>query len=110
VRPGTPARLEFLGSQGTIVIEADRIVTWEVPGEPAPAIAPQASEVAKAAADPRTFGTEGHQLQIQEMVRVVTGGEQPAVDGQEGRRTLELVLAIYQAARTGATVELPLRA
>jgi UDP-N-acetyl-2-amino-2-deoxyglucuronate dehydrogenase len=109
-RPGTPARLEFAGSRGTIAIDADQIATWAVDGEPPPAAVAAAagSDVAKAAGDSRTFGTEGHRAQIEEMVRVVATGAHPTIDGAEGRRTLELVLAIYQSARTGAAVELPL--
>jgi hypothetical protein len=34
----------------------------------------------------------------------------PAVDGPEGRRSVEIILAIYKAAETGKAVELPLAA
>ena len=106
--PGMPARLEFAGSGGTIVIEADRIAVWDVEGEDAPEELGSGSDVAKASSDAKTFGTEGHKIQIEEMVRVVEEGGHPDIDGWEGRRTLELVLAIYQSARTGRPVELPL--
>ena len=103
-----PARLEFCGSRGTIAIEADQIVSWNVEGEEGLVEAGGGSDVAKAASDSKTFGTEGHKAQIAEMVRLVDSGGRPQIDGSEGRKTLELILAIYQSARTGQPVELPL--
>jgi len=106
--PGMPARLEFSGDKGTIVVEADQIAAWNVEGEPAPLADVGGTDVAKAASDSKTFGTEGHKAQIAEMVQVVTSGGHPAIDGPEGRKAVELILAIYQSARSGAPVELPL--
>ena len=35
-------------------------------------------------------------------------GKEPGTPGEEARKSLELVLAIYQAARTGVEIKLPL--
>ena len=35
-------------------------------------------------------------------------GKEPGTPGEEARKSLELVLAIYQAAQTGVEVKLPL--
>ena len=35
-------------------------------------------------------------------------GVAPSVDGQEGRRSVEVILAVYKAAETGRAVKLPL--
>ena len=106
--PGMPAKLEFTGSKGTIAMEADRITVWDVEGEESLAEGPAGSDVARAASDSRTFGTEGHKAQIQEMVQVVRNGERPRIDGPEARSTLELVVAMYESARSGAPLNLPL--
>jgi predicted dehydrogenase len=42
-------------------------------------------------------------------VRAVRTGGKPLVDGEEGRRSVEVILAIYKAARTGKAVKLPLK-
>ena len=34
----------------------------------------------------------------------------PAIDGHEGRRSVEIILGVYKAAETGKTVKLPLKA
>lgn len=106
--PGMPARLEFSGNRGTVILEADRITTWELEGEAGQSAGAAGSDVAKAASDSKTFGTEGHKAQIAEMVQIVREGGHPVIDGAEGRKSVELILAIYESARTGASVELPL--
>jgi len=105
--PGTPAKLEFCGDRGTIIIEADRIHTWSVQGMEALASG-EASDVARAASDATRFGDVGHKKQIQEMVRVVQQNTEPMINGPEGRKAVELIEAIYRSARTGEVVELPL--
>ena len=46
----------------------------------------------------------GHVAQIADFVAAVREGRPPAVDGREGRRSLALVTAIYESARTGHEV------
>ena len=106
--PGMPAKLEFSGSRGTVVMEADQITVWDIEGEEAQVAEKAGTDIAKAASDSKTFGTEGHKAQIGEMVRILNGGGQPMIDGPEARKTVELILAIYESARTGKPVDLPL--
>jgi UDP-N-acetyl-2-amino-2-deoxyglucuronate dehydrogenase len=52
----------------------------------------------------------GHKGQIDDVLSAIESGSgQVLVNGQEGRKTLELITAIYQSASTGTTVQLPLR-
>lgn len=51
----------------------------------------------------------GHQGQLDDVLAAIENGTgDVVVTGQEGRKTLELITAIYQAASTGASVRLPL--
>lgn len=51
----------------------------------------------------------GHAGQLDDVLTAIENGTGAVlVTGEEGRRTLELIAAIYQAASTGATVSLPL--
>jgi UDP-N-acetyl-2-amino-2-deoxyglucuronate dehydrogenase len=107
-RPGLPAKLEFSGSRGTIVMEADQVTLWDIQGESAEEAEAEATDLAKAASDSKTFGTEGHKAQIGEMVQILQNGGEPEIDGPESKKAVELILAIYQSARTGFPVDLPL--
>jgi predicted dehydrogenase len=50
----------------------------------------------------------GHTAVIADFLRAVRLGERPTVDGTEGRRSVELAIAIYKSALTGQPVPLPL--
>jgi len=51
---------------------------------------------------------EGHTAQIDDVLSAIEGKKEVLVDGHEGRKTLELITAIYQSSSTGQTVRLPL--
>ncbi len=51
---------------------------------------------------------EGHDGQIENMLTAVETDAMPAISGEDGRRTLELITAIYKAGSLRQAVELPL--
>jgi predicted dehydrogenase len=48
-------------------------------------------------------------MQLQDFVDAIRKDRTPAIDGHEGRRSIEIILAIYQSAKTGKRVTLPLK-
>ena len=60
-----------------------------------------AAVAAGSGASPTGIGTLGHTLIVQDFVAAIREGRDPLVDGVEGRRSLALVLAIYEAAGLG---------
>jgi predicted dehydrogenase len=61
------------------------------------------------ASDPTAIGHHGHTLQFRDILRAIRTKGRPAIDGKEGRRSVEIILGIYKAAETGRAVELPLK-
>lgn len=51
----------------------------------------------------------GHEPYYRNVLRVIRGEAVPDTDGRGGRKSLELVLGIYESAKTGREVPLPLR-
>ncbi|MCS7192291.1 MAG: Gfo/Idh/MocA family oxidoreductase [Armatimonadetes bacterium] len=51
----------------------------------------------------------GHMAVISDFLNAVQTGRRPLVDGREGRRSIELAIAIYKSAITGQTVTLPIQ-
>lgn len=47
-----------------------------------------------------------HVAQIEEFVEAVREGREPSVSGRESRKSLAVVLAIYESSRTGARIDL----
>lgn len=50
----------------------------------------------------------GHPLYYKNVVDVLRGEAEPATDGREGLKSLELLVAAYLSARDGRTIALPL--
>ena len=61
------------------------------------------------AADPSAIGHAAHAHQFKDVLKAIKQGTAPAIDGKEGRRSVEIILAIYQAAKTDRVVQLPLK-
>ncbi len=53
---------------------------------------------------PTGISATGHLRIVGDMVEAIRAGRAPLVPGEEGRRALAVVLAIYEAARTGQPV------
>lgn len=102
--PGFPRRLEITGTEGTIVVEQDRVVSVQLrtaPPEPPPR---EAGSTNASSTSPVVSDVRGHRRVIEDFVAAVREGRAPLCDGREGRRSVALIEAIYRSARTGAAV------
>jgi UDP-N-acetyl-2-amino-2-deoxyglucuronate dehydrogenase len=104
VIPGYPRRLELSGSEGTLIIEQDRLLTADLKN-PSPDLL-KSSEADKnpSSASPIVSDARGHQAVLEDFLRAIRTNTKPRCDGQEGRRSLAVVQAIYEACRTGKRV------
>jgi UDP-N-acetyl-2-amino-2-deoxyglucuronate dehydrogenase len=100
--PGFAHRVEVYGTRGGVQLEAEAVVRWESEAPPtlSSSVAPGASG-AGAGSSPTGLAPAGHVRIVADFVAAVRGGRPPLVPGEEGRRSVSLVLAIYEAARTG---------
>jgi UDP-N-acetyl-2-amino-2-deoxyglucuronate dehydrogenase len=110
--PGFPQRLEITGTGGTVIVEDGLITRRALAGRAA--ASPARSGPARsgpagpgAAADPAAIEVASHAAQLADLLAAVEEGREPAVGGQAGRDSLEIVCAVYESARTGRTVRLP---
>ena len=110
LHPGIPERLEIHGRRGTVILEAGTTKMWEI-FDAVPDDKPDISEEAfgTGASDPMAFPILWHKAQIQDMIYAIREDRPPAVDGREGRKALEIVRAIYQSAKTGKIVRVPVK-
>ena len=107
VYPGYARRVELTGSNGTVIVEHDRVASVDLrvaPLEPPPRDEGSANA---SATSPVVADTRGHRRVLEDFVSAVRSGGTPLCDGRDGRRSVELVEAIYSAARSGNTVTLP---
>lgn len=109
--PGLLKRTEIHGTTGSAIIEQDHILLWEFAekrSEDAKLLAKygKSSETTGGAADPKAISFAGHQRQFEDFLKALNGGGEPLVDGKEGRKSVEIILAIYESARTGRRISL----
>lgn len=106
IYPGTPRRLEVNGDKGTIVLEEDSIIAWDILGqEKDPEMVFERTK-SGAASNPTAFGIEGHIKQIGDMVDAIRNNKKPLVDQYEGRKPVQIITAIYESSITGKIVYL----
>lgn len=103
--PGLYASLEIYGEKGSVVIKDDNVEYWNVDGESlTPADAFPGGEVKTGASVPENIPYTSHKKQFENLLQSIRENDQPMVTGEEGRATLELVLAVYESSRTGKPV------
>lgn len=97
--PGYPRRVEISGSEGTVVLEHDRIVGVDLRNVPAEGTKSAERDENPSGSSAVVSDFRGHQAVIEDFLFAIEKNTKPACDGREGRRSLALVEAIYRAAR-----------
>ncbi len=107
--PGYPERIEINGTKGTAILSGDRLTGWEVlddaeanQSDPAPV----EQDAASSASDPMALRLTPFERQFDDFAEAIARGREPAVNGEEGYRALEVVVGIYQSCREQCRVEL----
>ncbi|MBX3421199.1 MAG: Gfo/Idh/MocA family oxidoreductase [Pirellulaceae bacterium] len=109
--PGMLKRIELSGSTGTAILEEEDIIKWEF-AQPASGDETIRQEMlgrtktGGGAADPAAIGHQAHAALFRDALHAIQHGGPPAIDGIQGRRSVELILAIYQSAASGRSVRL----
>jgi len=111
--PGALKRIEIHGSEGSAVLEEESLKTWAFAkptkrDETLLAKMADRTKTGGGASDPSAIGHHGHMLQFRDVLDAIKKGRQPLVNGLEGRRSVEIILAIYKSAELGKAVTLPL--
>ncbi|MBO0792506.1 MAG: gfo/Idh/MocA family oxidoreductase, partial [Ktedonobacteraceae bacterium] len=66
----------------------------------------QKQEQGGTASDPAALAATTHALQIADMLRAIREGGTPLLDGYGARHPVEIILGVYESARTGKEVHL----
>lgn len=110
--PGDLARVEIHGDAGTIILEEGRITTWKLkdaaPDEEEKMLHLD-TEGGSGSQDPMGIGFELHRRQIVDMIDAVNNNRSPAITGEEGRKAVEIILAIYRSSQSNSPITLPLK-
>ncbi len=108
--PGLGARLEIMGDRGSAVIENDRLRHLHLARDDQEEVGAYGTTVSTEVEidDGKTPPPGGaHALQIADMIRAIRENGTPLVDGRAARHPVEIILGIYESARTRREVFLP---
>lgn len=102
--PGYPRRFEICGDKGSVVLEEDAIISWDLP---IPCLLPVGQPAANvASSDPMAISNEGHLRQYVNFTRAILFDEPLLADAKAGRQPLEIILAIYASSKAGKSVSM----
>lgn len=95
--PGEPRTITISGEKGTVVLQEDTIVRWDVEGS---SVETGQTGVG-ACRDPMALSFAFHQTQLEDLVAAIEEDRRPFVDEKEGRKGVEIILAAYRSEQTG---------
>jgi predicted dehydrogenase len=116
--PGVTTRIEVFGDQGSAVLENDGLSYLHLARDDQEdvgfygvdpkkrreeAVEKKGSSTAQ---DPGAVQSTTHAIQIADMIRAIREDGTPLIDGYAGRRPVDIILGVYESARTGKEVRL----
>jgi predicted dehydrogenase len=115
--PGFYARLDIYGSDGSAVIVNDKLINWNLKcegvteadfGYTAKENSIQNTGAIKGWASTPGEWHNSHKRQLADVMAAIKEARSPLITGEEGLRTLAIVLGIYEASKSGKPVNLSL--
>lgn len=103
--PGYPRRVELTGSQGTAIVEHDRLLAADLRKPPKDFLSTGNDQNASASSA-TVSDVRGHKAVLIDFLHAIETNGAPRCSGIEGRRSLALVEAIYAACASGKRIEL----
>ncbi len=115
--PGASTRIEIYGDKGSALIEDDHLSYLHLARDDSEEVGPYGVGVGKrakraetadksAAQDPAALAIRSHISQIADMMRAIREDGTPLLDGYGAKHPVEIILAIYESARTHQEVTL----
>lgn len=108
VSPGYKERIEIHGTKGSFTLEGGLVKEWKVDGcKEGDYIDVQ--QVVYGDTKSPAISTVNHEAQMADIIGAIAGGRDPLVTGEEGIKSLAIVLGIYASARQARTIQLDQR-
>jgi len=107
VYPGYKRRVELTGTEGTVILEHDRIIAADLRTPDPALVGPLVEGDSNASAtSPIVSDVSGHRRLLEDFLQAIETNSRPICDGREGRRSVALIQAIYESSRMGQPVML----
>jgi UDP-N-acetyl-2-amino-2-deoxyglucuronate dehydrogenase len=98
--PGYPRRVEISGTEGSVILEHDRIIAADLRNAPTGVSESYVPDQNKSSSSAAVSDIRGHQGVLEDFIAAIQNKQTCACDGVEGRRSIALIESIYHAAKT----------
>jgi len=114
--PGFPSLLQIYGTLGTITLRDDKITDWEfinttkidLDFSKQILLQKKTEQDEVDYSNPIAVLKNRHKYQIEDMIRAINNNISPEISGEEARKSIEIIQAIYKSSRTGEEIMLPI--
>jgi len=111
--PGFLKKIEICGDRGSITLEEENIINWTFDREEPGDIEIRQKFLHRGtsgggASDPSAISHEGHLMLFKDFVSALRENRSFLIGGQEGKKAVEIIEAIYKSAESRGSVSLPL--
>ncbi len=103
-KPGFHTRLDINGTEGSFIIENDRVRICR-PKDGYPYEEGAAAEKKLTGAGNAAVEADSHSREIRDVALAILEGRRPAITGEDARKPLAVILAVYESARTHQAVK-----
>lgn len=100
--PGHDTIMSFFGSEGSISFGDDKIYTWALKDSSVE----QPEVIGSMGGKNCQYSTTnyGHTVLVEDMARSVIENREPMITGEDAKRSVDIILAIYESAKTGKEI------
>jgi len=106
VAPGFARRLGIYGTAKSAELVGESLICYDSQSPKGKILVMGTDDTSS---NPMAFSYQNHKKQMEDFLNAIRTGRRPLIDGYEARKAVEIVLAIYQAAKENRVVELPLK-
>jgi UDP-N-acetyl-2-amino-2-deoxyglucuronate dehydrogenase len=103
VYPAQDTRFELHGEKGSIIFGDGGIKLWKTldENEKVPELK---NEKVGGSADPKDISSRGHFILVDDMISAIIEDREPMIRGESASKSVKLILAAYESAKTGKEV------
>ena len=94
-KPGYPRRIEITGTKGTVIIEEDSIVSWDIEGEERKC----EKSSTNCGSTPNIDNYEYHKYQFEDLIHAIDKNLNTLIDEKEASKSVNLILSAYESSR-----------
>jgi UDP-N-acetyl-2-amino-2-deoxyglucuronate dehydrogenase len=99
--PGYARRIDVSGTEGTLILEGDRLVATDLRGTSDHSSDVPAQPPPENAASATVSDSVPHQRIFEDFIRAIRANAVPVCDAREARPSVAIIAAIYKSARSG---------